>query len=353
MIFDYLKTIRSIPLDFSKYLRSSNREIIISIGKSGYFMYRSFITEYPFAADFPRLIIVPSETPVNAELSDDILFSSHPYITEHSFHACEKLFDFINKNNPEKVTVLLSGGSSALIEKSSDPEKTIKTNGFLLKSGLNILEINRIRSENSIIKNGKLAEFFSFIKWQVFVMSDVPFENGEKIVGSMPFFRDDLKNTTLFKCADSNTLHDHFLPFLKDATSLRNFCTTVNDMRNIVIDFINNSTGDLIITGEPTLKIDHSSFGKGGRMSHLALQLLPYINKNMKLYTLSSDGIDGNSGFAGAVIENISGKSFNISEIQTALEKFDSATFLNKYNMTLESGYTGINLNDFVILLRT
>ncbi len=353
MIFDYLKTIRSIPLDFSEYSRSSNREIIISVGKSGYFMYRSFIMEHPFAASLSRLIIIPSGTEIDTEFSDDTLFSSHPYITKHSFHACDELFNFINRNLPEKVTVLLSGGSSALIEKSPDPKKTIKTNEYLLKSGFSILEMNRIRSESSLIKNGKLAELFPFITWQVFVMSDVPFENGEKIVGSMPFFRDDLKNTTLFKCADSNTLHDHILSLIKNSESFRNFTGTVDELTDIAKEFLKKKTGNLLVTGEPALKIDHPAPGIGGRMSHLALQLLPNIEKNMKLYALSSDGVDGNSGFAGAVIENVSGSSFNIAEIESSLKNFDSATFLNKYNMTLKSGYTGINLNDFVILLRT
>jgi glycerate 2-kinase len=353
MMFDYLKTIRSVSLDFSQYSTSSNREIIVSVGKSGCFMYNSLIGQHPEVRNLHRLIIVPSATEADVELLPDIIFSSHPNITEQSFYACGKLFEFIKENRPEKITVLLSGGSSALIEKSADPEKTVRTNELLLKSGLNILEMNRIRSENSLIKNGKFAALFPKIIWQIFVMSDIPFKNGEKLVGSMPFFREDLKNTALFKCADSSTLHDQISSFFENVNSIKNFTGTVNELADIIKEFINKKTGNLVISGEPTLKIDHPSPGSGGRMSHLALKLLPLIEKSMKLYALSSDGIDGNSGFAGAVIENVSGNSFNITEIENSLANYDSAAFLNKYNMTLKSGYTGINLNDFVILLRS
>ncbi|HSW61604.1 MAG TPA: DUF4147 domain-containing protein [bacterium] len=352
-MFDYLKTVRSIPLDFSQYSKSSNRETVLSIGKSGFFMYQSFIRQYAESSNLPRLIIVPSGTEILPEYKNDTVFSSHPYITDKSFSAYDKLFNFIKENNPQKITVLLSGGSSALIEKSTDPEKTAEMNRFLLRSGLNIIEINRIRSENSLIKSGKLAELFPTIMWQVFVMSDIPLKNGENFVGSMPFFREDLKNTTLFKCADSNTLHDHIHSLIKNAESIKNYTGTVDELTNIVKEFINKRTGNLIVTGEPLLKIDSPSPGTGGRMSHLALKLLLHIKKNMRLYALSSDGVDGISDFAGAVIENVSSDKFKSPEIENSLKNYDSATFLESKGLLIKTGYTGINLNDFVILLRS
>ena len=352
MIFDYLKTIRDIPLKFSGYSTGCGKEIIISIGKSGYFMYRRFIGIMPEAKKISRLIIVPFGIEVEEEFLKDTVFSTHPFITEASFDACDRLIDFIKQNQAQKVTVLLSGGSSALIEKSGNPESTVKTNEMLLKSGKNILEINRIRSENSLIKNGKLAQMFPEIKWQVFVMSDIPFENGEKLVGSMPFFRDDLTHTALLKCADSNTLHNHILSKINNVSSIRNFSGSVHELSGIIQDFINNGHQNLLVTGEPLLKIDMNSCGSGGRMTHLALTVLPKLKNTMRLYALSSDGIDGNSDLAGAVIENVSGNSFNILEIETALKNFDSAAFLKKEGLGLKSGHTGINLNDFVILMK-
>jgi glycerate 2-kinase len=297
-------------------------------------------------------MVVPSGIEVDKEFSKDTVFSSHPLITEASFDACDRLIHFIKQTAPQKVTVLLSGGSSALIEKSNNPGNTSKINEMLLKSGKNILEINSIRSNNSLIKNGKLAQMFPEIKWQVFVMSDIPFENGEKMVGSMPFFREDLTHTSLFKCADSDTLHDHILSKINNASSIRNFTGSVSELSGIIQDFINNDHLNLLVTGEPLLKTDISSYGSGGRMTHLALTVLPNLKNTMRLYALSSDGIDGNSDLAGAVIENVSGGSFNISEIETALKNYDSAAFLRKEGMGLKSGYTGMNLNDFVILLK-
>ena len=78
--------------------------------------------------------------------------------------------------------------------------------------------------------------------------------------------------------------------------------------------------------------------------------MLPFLQKGMKLCALSSDGIDGNSPFAGAVVED--GLKIPENEINSALESYNSAELLDKYGLMIKSGYTGINLNDFVIFLK-
>ncbi|MGI6393322.1 MAG: DUF4147 domain-containing protein [bacterium] len=355
MNFNYLKIIQSVPLNFSNYSAPVSDEIILSIGKSGSFMYKSFIKTHPDTATLPKMLIVPKGVKVDLNLEANTLYSTHPHITKESFSACNQLLSFIKKNNPKKITVLLSGGSSALIEKSNSPEKTMKENAFLLKSGLNIVEMNEIRSKNSAIKNGKLAKLFPHVYWEVFVMSDIPFENGEKFVGSMPFYSEELENTALFKCADSNTLHDHIISSLdiKNVRSIRNYTGTVDELSKTVTDFIKNSSKNLIVTGEPTLKIDSLSPGIGGRMSHLALKTLPFLNKNISFCALSSDGIDGSSNFAGVILEGYSFSTLKADEIEASLNAYDSATFFAKLKMVLKTGYTEINLNDFVVMMRS
>ena len=84
-------------------------------------------------------------------------------------------------------------------------------------------------------------------------------------------------------------------------------------------------------------------------MSHLALSLLPFLNNSQELYALSSDGMDGNSEFAGAIISNTNRK-YSENEISPYLKSFNSAAFLEKEGFALRTGYTGINLNDFVLI---
>lgn len=350
----YLDFLRSLPFDFSAFeiVCGKPRKVVVSVGKSAAYMYEKFVLLCPEAAELPAFAVLPAGSETGRLKKENVVFSSHPHLTEKSFEAAEKLINFIKKHDPENVIVLLSGGSSALIEKSADEKEAVELNENLLKSGLPITGINKKRGEYSLIKNGKLAGMFGKINWFVFVASDIPFENGEKFVGSMPFFRDDLKNTYLFKCADSDSLHDALLKLLPANTeSFRRFTGSIDELKTLVLSRIEAGAEAVLVTGEPLLKINSENAGTGGRMSHFALTMLPFLKAGMKLYSLSSDGIDGNSPFAGAIVkgglQNIAG-----NEIASALENYNSAELLERYGLTVKSGYTGLNLNDFVIFLR-
>ena len=351
---EYLNFLRTLPFDFSAFesVRERDRKVVISVGKSAEYMYEKFISQYPEAAELPVFAVLPAGSETGSLKKENVVFSSHPHLTEKSFEAAEKLINFIRNHNPENVIVLLSGGSSALIEKSKNEKEAVEINEMLLKSGLPITEINKRRSEYSLIKNGKLAEMFGGVEWFVFVASDIPFENGEKLVGSMPFFRENLGNTHLFKCADSDSLHDSLLKLLPANTeSFRRFTGSIDELKTLILSRIEAGAEAVLITGEPLLKINSENAGTGGRMSHFALMMHPFLKEGMKLFALSSDGIDGNSPFAGAIAE---GGLQNIpeNEIASALENYNSAELLERYGLTVKSGYTGLNLNDFVIFLR-
>ncbi|MBO4700110.1 DUF4147 domain-containing protein [bacterium] len=349
----YVEFLSSLSFDFSDFenIREKDGFAVISIGKSACYMYKHFVGSFPEAALFPYFAVMPEGSDAEGLESENIFFSTHPHLSEKSFEACNRLINFINFYKPKNVAVLLSGGSSALVEKSENPENSIKLNEKLLKSGLPITEINRIRSENSLVKNGKFAEMFAEIDWYVFVASDIPYPKGEFFVGSMPFYRENLANTRLFKCADSDLPHDALLKQLPDNTlSFRHFTGTLDELKDLVLCNIGNS-GCILVSGEPLLKINSEKAGTGGRMSHFALMMLPYIKKGMRLYALSSDGIDGNSPFAGAVVDGGDFSAFENERIE-ALKNYNSAELLNKLGFMLKSGYTGINLNDFVVLLK-
>ena len=351
---EYLNFLRTLPFDFSAFenVCEKDRKVVVSVGKSAAYMYEKFVSHYPEAANLPVLAILPTGSETGILKKENVVFSSHPHLTENSFEAAEKLINFIKIHDPKNVIVLLSGGSSALIEKSGNEKEAVELNEMLLKSGFPITEINKKRGEYSLIKNGKLAEMFGSVDWFVFVASDIPFENGEKAVGSMPFFREDLENTHLFKCADSDLLHDALIRLLPENTeSFRRFIGSIDELKTLLLGRIEAGAESVLITGEPLLKIGTKNAGRGGRMSHFALMMLPVLKAGMKLFALSSDGIDGNSPFAGSVVEGAL-KTIPENEIASALENYNSAELLDKYGMTVKSGYTGINLNDFVIFLR-
>lgn len=80
------------------------------------------------------------------------------------------------------------------------------------------------------------------------------------------------------------------------------------DIKIIVKKILENISEEqktcLIFGGEPTVKV--LGKGQGGRNQELVLRILK-IHKNSKITiaSMGTDGIDGNSNFAGAIIENI------------------------------------------------
>lgn len=97
--------------------------------------------------------------------------------------------------------------------------------------------------------------------------------------------------------------------------------------------------------------------GLGGRNQHFALYaatLLRPSDASTVVFSAGSDGIDGNSPAAGAVVDDQTLRSGgDVSEVQRVLDHFDSNTFFQGIGATIMTGPTGNNLRDLRILLAT
>jgi glycerate 2-kinase len=96
--------------------------------------------------------------------------------------------------------------------------------------------------------------------------------------------------------------------------------------------------------------------GIGGRNQHFALYaatLLSPSDVSVAVLSAGTDGIDGNSFAAGAVVDEktLLGEEGRLSEAQDALQRFDSGTFFEKAGLCIVTGVTGNNLRDLRILL--
>ncbi len=94
----------------------------------------------------------------------------------------------------------------------------------------------------------------------------------------------------------------------------------------------------------------------GGRNQHFALYaatLLKPSDKPVVILSAGTDGIDGNSPAAGAIVdeESLQGGKQLLSGAQEALRRFDSGTFLQELGLSVVTGATGNNLRDLRILL--
>ena len=118
----------------------------------------------------------------------------------------------------------------------------------------------------------------------------------------------------------------------------------------------------LISTGEVTVQIGVTDAAGstaqthvGGRNQHLALYLATQLQPTdapIAVLSAGSDGIDGNSPAAGAILDQHTLDGSNRRDTaQQALEAFDSSTWLNAIGATIVTGPTGHNLRDLRILL--
>jgi len=98
--------------------------------------------------------------------------------------------------------------------------------------------------------------------------------------------------------------------------------------------------------------------GVGGRNQHFALYaatLLKSSDRSVVVLSAGTDGIDGNSQAAGAIVDEecLDGDEQRLSDARAALRRFDSGTFLQEAGLSILTGATGNNLRDLRILLAT
>ncbi|MDQ7055197.1 MAG: MOFRL family protein [Persephonella sp.] len=109
----------------------------------------------------------------------------------------------------------------------------------------------------------------------------------------------------------------------------------------------------LLSGGETTVTVRGN--GKGGRNQELCLSVLEEIKNTEGITVLSggTDGIDGNSDAAGAVVDRdtfIRAQELSL-DINQYLSNNDSYSFFSKTGNLIKTGYTGTNVMDITIIM--
>jgi glycerate 2-kinase len=108
----------------------------------------------------------------------------------------------------------------------------------------------------------------------------------------------------------------------------------------------------LISGGEVTVKVTNG--GVGGRNQQFALACAEKIGgENITVLSAGTDGVDGNSPAAGAVVDGSTMERARAHGLnpRSALEKFDAYSFFKVLGDAIEIGPTGNNLRDLRVLL--
>ena len=328
--------------------------------------------------------------------------STHPTPSIKSVDAAQALKSAIEVLNEDDFFIyILSGGSSALVELPIDDisiEDFQTTTDIMIKGSMPINAMNCVRKHLSKVKGGNLA-LNSKAKGIVLVLSDVLSNNFEDI-GSAPLYCD----SSTFKDAISFLKQYHLLDKIPDNVkkhlllgeegkkketpkkqnkNVKHFLIASNEIllqdiqskllsKNIpsiimdekiekdvkvvvqdILRFIDSQKeGCFIFGGEALVQVTKN--GKGGRNQHLILSLLEKFPKNKKLTILSaaSDGIDGNSSSAGAIIDNSSLDKVDLHklDIKSYLNNFNSNIFFEKIDGLINTGPSHNNMLDVLII---
>jgi glycerate 2-kinase len=340
--------------------------------------------------------------------------AGHPVPDANGYEATRAILEIAGKaGSNDLVICLISGGGSALLAdypEGSSPEEMATLSKVLINSGASITEINTIRKHLSGVKGGQLARAVFPGTDISLILSDIVGDPLDAIA-SGPTTPDP---TTFVQALDilgkynlRNLVPAGLLRYLEegqkgirsetpksgDQVFRKTFNILIGSNRSaleagmkkagslginafIIDDRIQGDVSDvakrivetslkykndvrvmkpacLLFGGEPTVRMTGN--GTGGRNQHLALMcsLLLQDNPGITILAGGTDGSDGPTDAAGAVVDSntvIDALSEGIDP-EKYLEGFDSYNFFKKAGGHIITGPTGTNVMDIMVVM--
>ena len=334
-----------------------------------------------------------------------IIEGGHPLPDARSLYAGEKVFEFVSSlQEADTLVCLISGGGSALVTAPYVPLEDLQTlTSLLLASGARIDEINILRRQLDRIKGGGLADVTKAHIISL-ILSDVIGNPLEAIASGPtvpnPTTREDaiavLKKYGLEKQVPGPVYQ--FLLSMNSPLAWEGGSSRWERVQNIIIGdnqlasraalrqaedegflteiLTNELQGEarevgvmlaqqlrdefvkrprpfcLIAGGETTVRVKGQ--GRGGRNQELALSAVNELAglENVVLISLATDGDDGPTDAAGAVVTGESAQRAESLGLSAAdyLSHNDAYPFFQALGDLMETGPTGTNVNDLVFL---
>jgi glycerate 2-kinase len=336
--------------------------------------------------------------------------AGHPTPDENSVYATEEIVQLVRGLTQDDIVIfLLSGGASSLLAdypKGSNLTEVQQVFDLLLKSGADIHEMNTVRKHISNVKGGQLAKRIYRAQLYSFILSDVIGDDLD-VIGSGPTVADrsTFKDAwdVLMKYATTDEIPAAISQHIKEGCEGRISDTPkegdecFSNTRNVIIGsnkialeaaaskarelgyhpiiITNMLKGEasvlgqmlakkaieyngtvpacLLYGGESTVTIKGD--GVGGRNMELALAAGLEITShpNITILSAGTDGTDGPTDAAGAVVDSVI--------LKKAIENgYDSVQYLknnNSYNFfshtdaLIKTGATQTNVMDIIVTL--
>lgn len=336
-----------------------------------------------------------------------VLRGDHPVPGRRSFAATRALFAGLRRRPAtEPVLLLLSGGASALLSMPPAgvrPSEKAKLHRLLFRSGLPIAELNAVRKHVSAVKGGGLACLAAPRPVWTLAVSDVVGDDPATI-GSGPAVADPttfaqalasllavaprgsvpgsvlrrLERGTAGLVAETPKVGDPRLTGVRafvlasNATALaaagrraRALGYAVRRLRAPIEGEARDAAARIVaalpahpdrptcvLAGGETVVTVRGGRGRGGRSQELALAAAPLLaGSGWTLLAAGTDGIDGPTPAAGAIVDGTTAGRAGRAAIARALAAHDSHRFFARRGGLVVTGPTGTNVMDVVVAL--
>ena len=388
------------------------RIVILSVGKASVPMLETslrMLGRYEISA----ILVTPDGSPTKG-LQDQritIFKAGHPFPNQVGLRAGRYVESTTGRMSKDELLIcLISGGASSLLvappREVSLKEKSLLTSQ-LIRSNATIHEINTVRRHLSQLKGGRLAEKCPASIILSLVMSDVVGNSLQDIGSGLTApdpttYRDaigvlkkhNLWNrvsqsiTTHFEKGVNGRLEETVKPQDPTFKRVHNFIIADNHVacaaaarrlkQQVSCKILTSSAetdagcmgrllasvaadsgvlrkgGSLVIGGETTVTVRGT--GIGGRNQEVALSAVEQISGRLGtvVAAMGTDGIDGNSPAAGAIIDgNTLKRSEKIRlDPNVYLQRNDSYNFFRRLHDNIVTGRTGTNVGDVYLLIR-
>lgn len=407
-----IKIIQQEPsISLVEFFKSNSRIWILGAGKASVAMAAELYEELPYPPH-DGIIISPTEDYID---NIQIFRGSHPYPSEENIAASYELLDIAHSiPSGDTVFFCMSGGASSLLiipPFGIDIEELEVIFKLLLESGASIQEMNIVRKHLCELKGGKLGEALSHTNLITLVSSDVP-GNDVSTIGSGPSVGDpssfkDAKSVleqyllwdktplsiqTHIQLGIEGVISENPKP---DSSVFRNHeVKIINSAENLAVhvgNYLSNEGFDIWIAPEaysdnvravskhisskaisvlsknyPVNKpaalvfygesyVEVKGDGLGGRNQELALACAISLEgqHNITLISIGTDGIDGPTDAAGAIIDSFTTLKARKMKLnpEEYLVKNDSYHFHEHLDTLIKTGPTGNNLMDLQVLI--
>jgi glycerate 2-kinase len=396
--------------EHSYSLDQYGRLVLIALGKAGGTMTRAFLQQAGHDAErFEGVVVAPEGTALLPSRFR-LYCGGHPSPNAASVAAAADILETLRPlTERDLVVFLVSGGGSAMVEQflgaGVSLDEIVATHKALVESGAPIAAINAVRKHLSAVKGGRLAAAAAPAEQVTIFVSDVP-EGELDALSSGPTLSDRSTIEDVYRIAEEYGLAAKVPAMVSEMLTNRLFTETpkpgdaifARSRWSVLLDSvsleeaaagrarelewhveIDNRCDDwsaeraatyllervrelrrgrervcLLSAGEVTVQVPSGATGKGGRNLHFALLCSEAIvGGEITVLSAGSDGIDGNSPAAGALVDGSTMARADAvgRSVAAALAAFDSYSLLSLLGDTVMTGPTGNNLRDLRILL--